>query len=64
MDKVKGHLPHIIHVLDYFVFIGQSRSEICKQNLFQKAFGVPVKEVKDYNGGYNGDYNGFLFVLK
>ena len=51
IGRVKGNIPHIIHVLDDFLFIGPPGSEICNQSLrvfrlMCASLGVSLKEEK------------------
>ena len=51
IGRVKGHIPHIIHVLDDFLFIGPPGSETCNQTLrvfrlMCESLGVSLKEEK------------------
>lgn len=58
IGRVKGHIPHIVHVLDDFLFIGPPGSEICNQSLLVfrlicESLGVYLKEEKTFQANTN-----------
>uniref|UniRef100_A0A8W8M2W2 Reverse transcriptase domain-containing protein n=1 Tax=Magallana gigas TaxID=29159 RepID=A0A8W8M2W2_MAGGI len=53
IGRVKGQIPHIVHVLDDFLFIGPPGSDICNQSLVVfrlicESLGVYLKEEKTF----------------